>query len=122
MTDSDPQTGTEEAAVARAAEQARLRKERREARIKSGGTARLNKITGLGGGLQRGRYSHEPSLTLFCILNSVSPRCTTRATSRIRITCFHTTTTNARRPGRGRHLAALLHSEYHAAARSHGGG
>ena len=48
-------TSTEEdAAAARAAEQARLRKERREAKIKAGGSARLNKITGLGGGFQRG--------------------------------------------------------------------
>jgi RecA/RadA recombinase len=45
----------EDAASARAAEQARLRKERREAKIKAGGSARLNKITGLGGGLQRGQ-------------------------------------------------------------------
>lgn len=44
----------EDAAAARAAEQARIRKERREAKIKAGGSARLNKITGLGGGLQRG--------------------------------------------------------------------
>lgn len=43
------------AASARAAEQARLRKERREAKIKAGGASRLNKITGLGGGVQRGQ-------------------------------------------------------------------
>ncbi|KFY30809.1 hypothetical protein V493_01641 [Pseudogymnoascus sp. VKM F-4281 (FW-2241)] len=36
-----------------ASEQARIRRERREAKIKAGGTSRLNKITGLGGGLQR---------------------------------------------------------------------
>ncbi len=44
----------EDAAAARAAEQARLRKERREAKIKAGGAARLNRITGAGGGIQRG--------------------------------------------------------------------
>ncbi|KAI0850163.1 hypothetical protein F5Y00DRAFT_42471 [Daldinia vernicosa] len=44
---------TDDPAAARAAEQARLRKERREAKIKAGGAARLNKITGLGGGVQR---------------------------------------------------------------------
>ncbi|KAI1471918.1 uncharacterized protein F4812DRAFT_416017 [Daldinia caldariorum] len=44
---------TEDPAAQRAAEQARLRKERREAKIKAGGAARLNKITGLGGGIQR---------------------------------------------------------------------
>lgn len=38
-----------EAAAQRAAEQARLRKERREAKIKAGGSARLSKITGMGG-------------------------------------------------------------------------
>lgn len=37
-----------------AADQARIRKERREAKIRAGGSARLNKITGLGGGVQRG--------------------------------------------------------------------
>lgn len=44
----------DDASAARAAEQARIRKERREAKIKAGGSARLNKITGLGGGIQRG--------------------------------------------------------------------
>jgi hypothetical protein len=37
------------AAAQRATEQARLRKERREAKIKAGGSARLNRITGAGG-------------------------------------------------------------------------
>lgn len=46
---------TDDPAAARAAEQARLRKERREAKIKAGAAARLSKITGLGGGIQRGR-------------------------------------------------------------------
>jgi hypothetical protein len=36
-----------------AAEQARIRKERRQAKILAGGSTRLNKITGLGGGIQR---------------------------------------------------------------------
>jgi len=44
----------EDAAAARAAEQARLRKERREAKIKAGGASRLNKISGLVGGLPQG--------------------------------------------------------------------
>lgn len=38
----------------RAADQARIRKERREAKIKAGGSARLDKITGLGGGIKKG--------------------------------------------------------------------
>jgi hypothetical protein len=45
-----------EAASARAAEQARLRKARREAKIKAGAENRLNKITGLGGGVPRGKF------------------------------------------------------------------
>ncbi|KAH7154972.1 hypothetical protein B0J13DRAFT_618460 [Dactylonectria estremocensis] len=44
---------TEEAASQRASEQARLRKERREAKIKAGGSARLSKITGASGGVPR---------------------------------------------------------------------
>jgi hypothetical protein len=43
-------------------EQARIRKERREAKIRAGGSARLNKITGLGGGVQRGMPSPFPSI------------------------------------------------------------
>ncbi|KAK4157452.1 Golgi to ER traffic protein 2 [Chaetomidium leptoderma] len=43
----------EDAASARATEQARLRKARREAKIKAGAENRLNKITGLGGGVPR---------------------------------------------------------------------
>lgn len=59
---------SEEAAAARAAEQARIRKERREAKIKAGGSARLNKITGLGGGVQRG----EPGWLFSIMLRSLS--------------------------------------------------
>jgi hypothetical protein len=54
MTETVP--APEDAAAARAAEQTRLRKERREAKIKAGASARLNKITGLGGGVQRGAF------------------------------------------------------------------
>ncbi|OAA70459.1 GET complex, subunit GET2 [Cordyceps fumosorosea ARSEF 2679] len=42
-------SSSSDAAAERAAEQARLRKERREAKIKAGGSSRLNKITGIGG-------------------------------------------------------------------------
>ncbi|KAK7948344.1 uncharacterized protein PG986_009230 [Apiospora aurea] len=69
----------EDAAAARAAEQARLRKERREAKIRAGGTARLNKITGLGGGLQRDpepqAAATQPAST------TAAPTTTTQATS-----------------------------------------
>jgi len=50
----NPALSAEDAASQRAAEQARLRKERREAKIRAGGSARLNRITGLGGGIQKG--------------------------------------------------------------------
>jgi hypothetical protein len=50
----------EDAASARAAEQARLRKARREAKIKAGAENRLNKITGLGGGVSRGESDSNP--------------------------------------------------------------
>ncbi|KAK0747581.1 hypothetical protein B0T21DRAFT_322608 [Apiosordaria backusii] len=46
-------TPEEEAASARAAHQAALRKAKREAKIRAGAESRLNKITGLGGGVQR---------------------------------------------------------------------
>lgn len=46
---ADSETTSSDAAAQRAAEQTRLRKERREAKIKAGGSSRLNKITGIGG-------------------------------------------------------------------------
>src|SRR6478735_7944939 len=51
---SEATQSPEDAAAQRAAEQARLRKERREAKLKAGGSARLNKITGLGGRIPGG--------------------------------------------------------------------
>ncbi|KAJ6781316.1 hypothetical protein PWT90_07094 [Aphanocladium album] len=42
-------SSSSDAAAQRASEQARLRKERREAKIKAGGSSRLDKITGIGG-------------------------------------------------------------------------
>ncbi|CAK7265914.1 hypothetical protein SEPCBS119000_001754 [Sporothrix epigloea] len=58
MTESaSPSLTPEDAAAA----QARRRKERREAKIKAGGSARLNKITGLGGGLQREPAAPKPT-------------------------------------------------------------
>ncbi|RFU80955.1 hypothetical protein TARUN_1240 [Trichoderma arundinaceum] len=49
MADSIATSNDADAAAQRAAEQARLRKERREAKIKAGGSARLERITGVGG-------------------------------------------------------------------------
>lgn len=54
MTDSA--SSSEDAAAARAARQARLRKQRREAKLQKDGASRLDKITGLGGGVPKGSY------------------------------------------------------------------
>ena len=51
MTELTPE---QEAAALRAEEQARLRKARREAKIKAGAAHRLNTITGLASGIPRG--------------------------------------------------------------------
>lgn len=65
---ADTSDAAVDAAAARASEQARLRRERREAKIRAGGTARLNKITGLGGGLQR-----EPEPTVQPKVQPIAP-------------------------------------------------
>ncbi|KAL3427169.1 hypothetical protein PVAG01_00679 [Phlyctema vagabunda] len=49
-TASHSEPGTPPSSVS---DQARIRKERREAKIKAGGSARLDRITGLGGGVKR---------------------------------------------------------------------
>jgi hypothetical protein len=54
-------TAEEEAASARAAEQVRLRKARREAKLKAGAESRLKTITGLGGGVPRGESAALPN-------------------------------------------------------------
>lgn len=59
MADAVP--NDEDARAQRAIEQARLRKERREAKLRAGGSARLNKITGLGG---RGEFLSQMSFTM----------------------------------------------------------
>jgi hypothetical protein len=57
MADATPNASSEPSTPpSTASEQARIRKERREAKIRAGGSARLNRITGLGGGIQRGTY------------------------------------------------------------------
>jgi hypothetical protein len=59
MADTTPAASLEAGTPpSKAADQARIRKERREAKIRAGGSARLNKITGLGGGgVQRGMHA-----------------------------------------------------------------
>lgn len=57
MADSTAISNDSDAAAQRAAEQARLRKERREAKIKAGGSARLDRITGIGGRVTGGSYT-----------------------------------------------------------------
>lgn len=61
MADSTATSNDADAAAQRAAEQARLRKERREAKIKAGGSARLEKITGVGGRVTGGSYANYTS-------------------------------------------------------------
>ncbi|KAI0552863.1 hypothetical protein F4679DRAFT_53199 [Xylaria curta] len=56
-------SSSEDAAAARAAEQVRLRKQRREAKIKAGGASRLDKITGIGGGVSREPPAPAPATT-----------------------------------------------------------
>ncbi|KAF7540398.1 hypothetical protein G7Z17_g12205 [Cylindrodendrum hubeiense] len=85
----------EDAAAQRASEQARLRKERREAKIKAGGSARLSKITGASGGLPHGRAR---------ILNGGAPGLYPRPQAR----CRRIGVGRTRGPRRGRHLGALL--------------
>ncbi|CZT08390.1 uncharacterized protein RAG0_13476 [Rhynchosporium agropyri] len=54
MADNPPAASSESSTPpSSAAEQARIRKERREAKIRAGGSARLDRITGLGGGIKR---------------------------------------------------------------------
>ncbi|WYZ37266.1 hypothetical protein EsH8_II_000772 [Colletotrichum jinshuiense] len=69
MTEATP----EDAAAQRAAEQARIRKAKREAKIRAGGTSRLNKITGLGGGFQREDPAPTPPSTTSSPAPSASP-------------------------------------------------
>ncbi|KAI1357477.1 hypothetical protein F5Y08DRAFT_159928 [Xylaria arbuscula] len=54
-------SSSEDAAAARAAEQVRLRKQRREAKIKAGGASRLDRITGLGGGVPKEAPTQPPA-------------------------------------------------------------
>ncbi|KAL7963570.1 hypothetical protein V8C34DRAFT_265975 [Trichoderma compactum] len=61
MADSTATSNDADAAAQRAAEQARLRKERREAKIKAGGSARLERITGVGGRVVGDSDSPAPS-------------------------------------------------------------
>jgi hypothetical protein len=62
MTDNAGVTNDSDAAAQRASEQARLRKERREAKLKAGGSARLDKINGMGGRPKPGNYHLSDSL------------------------------------------------------------
>lgn len=61
---ADSTATSSDAAAQRASEQARLRRERREAKLKAGGSARLNKITGLGGRPEEGERAFGRSLAL----------------------------------------------------------
>lgn len=56
MTMAESASSSEDAAAARAAKQARMRKQRREAKLQKDGPSRLDRITGLGGGVAKGSY------------------------------------------------------------------
>ncbi|KAK3683516.1 hypothetical protein B0T22DRAFT_249720 [Podospora appendiculata] len=100
------------AAEARALEQARLRKERREAKIRAGGASRLNKISGLGGGLQRGL-----STTTTTPASAAAPANRNPITKQRRsLPTATAAATNPRRPRRSRHLRALLPAASHRAS------
>ncbi|KAK2625730.1 hypothetical protein QTJ16_005042 [Diplocarpon rosae] len=65
MADTPPAPSSEPSTPpSSAADQARIRKERREAKIRAGGSARLNKITGLGGGVQREAPPPQPTASV----------------------------------------------------------
>ncbi|KAI0884726.1 uncharacterized protein GGS22DRAFT_164222 [Annulohypoxylon maeteangense] len=74
MTESS--LAAEDAAAAKTISQASLRKKRREAKIKLGGADRLNKITGLGGGIQR-----DPLPQSFSDPNTAPEQTTTTSSS-----------------------------------------
>ncbi|KAI1111237.1 hypothetical protein F5Y14DRAFT_426248 [Nemania sp. NC0429] len=63
MTMADSASSSEDAAAARAAKQARLRKQRREAKLRDDKQSRLDKITGLGGGVSRESPAQPPAST-----------------------------------------------------------
>jgi hypothetical protein len=56
-------SSSNDAAAQRAMEQARLRRERREAKIKAGGASRLSKINGMGGRVVGGSLQNLPNTT-----------------------------------------------------------
>ncbi|KAI1189037.1 hypothetical protein F5B17DRAFT_235005 [Nemania serpens] len=56
-------SSSEDAAAARAAKQARLRKQRREAKLQKDGASRLDRITGLGGGVPKESPAQPPVTT-----------------------------------------------------------
>jgi len=54
---TETSASTEDAAAARSAELLRLRKERREAKMKANGASRLDQVMGLSGGPRKGQLS-----------------------------------------------------------------
>ena len=143
---ADKQATPEEAAAARAADQARLRKERREAKIKAGGANRLNKITGLGGGVQRGELGPRNNRLSGSVpkkrqqkqegdeqknrADYMTRSAAATTSCRVRAHTLSNTKAQKRRPAdptrrrprrsrRGRHLAALLDPAVKRAATTH---
>lgn len=74
---ADAASSSSDAAAQRASEQARLRRERREAKIKSGGADRLNKITGIGGRVMGETDQATPVVPAEPAAATTSPKTTT---------------------------------------------
>ncbi|EGO56661.1 hypothetical protein NEUTE1DRAFT_84077 [Neurospora tetrasperma FGSC 2508] len=70
-------------AEARALEQARIRKERREAKIRANAGNRLNKITGLGGGVERDPPPTQPASSSSSNDDKTSPVPTSSSAPRV---------------------------------------
>ncbi|KAK1782900.1 hypothetical protein QBC45DRAFT_401259 [Copromyces sp. CBS 386.78] len=72
-----------DAAEARALEQARIRKERREAKIRANAGNRLNRITGLGGGVERDPPPTAPAASSSINDDKTSPAPTSTSAPRV---------------------------------------
>ncbi|TGJ79984.1 hypothetical protein E0Z10_g8782 [Xylaria hypoxylon] len=72
---------SEDAAAARVAEQVRLRKQRREAKLKDRGPSRLDRITGLGGGVSTESPAQSPATTESTIPSNPATTSTPAASS-----------------------------------------
>lgn len=101
-------------AAQRASEQARLRKERREAKLKAGGSARLNIINGLAGRPQAGAYSsYHSSISKLIRLCRFLSSCYERIARSYTNSCNHRYKGISCRSRRSRHFRAFLRTKDH---------